>query len=90
MSNLFNVTSVIGTLAGTLTTISFLPQLIKTLRMKSARDLSWGMWIVFVTGIALWVVYGFLLHALPVIIANVVTLVLSGWILVLKVIYRKN
>ena len=90
MNNLFTFTSIIGTLAGTLTTISFLPQLIKTLRLKSARDLSWGMWIVFVTGIALWILYGFLLHAMPVILANVVTFILSGWILVLKVIYRKN
>ncbi len=90
MQSMFTLTSVVGMLAGTLTTIAFVPQLIKTLKLKTARDLSWGMWIVFVSGVALWVAYGFMMGALPIIIANVVTLILAGWILVLKFMYRNN
>jgi MtN3 and saliva related transmembrane protein len=74
----------LGLLAGTLTTVAFFPQLLKTWRTKSAADVSLGMLVTFCIGVFLWLVYGILLGALPIILANGVTLVLAGMILVLK------
>jgi len=78
----------IGLVAGTLTTISFLPQLIHTLRTKSAKDISYVMLIAFMTGVILWLIYGIFLQALPIILANAVTLALILAILALKIRYR--
>ena len=77
----------LGLLAGTLTTVAFFPQLLKTWRTKSAADVSLGMLVTFCIGVFLWLVYGILLGALPIIAANVVTLVLAGLILALKLRY---
>jgi MtN3 and saliva related transmembrane protein len=77
----------LGLLAGTLTTVAFFPQLLKTWRTKSAADVSLGMLVTFCIGVFLWLVYGILLGALPIILANVVTLVLAGLILALKLRY---
>ena len=73
----------------TLTTCSFVPQLTKVWRSKSADDLSYGMFSAFSAGISLWLLYGVLRSDLPVIIANGVTLVLSVAILVLKMRYTR-
>ncbi|WHZ21359.1 MAG: hypothetical protein OJF47_000471 [Nitrospira sp.] len=78
----------IGLLAGTLTTIAFIPQLQQTWRTRSARDVSLGMLLTFTTGVFLWLVYGLLLGALPIILANLITLVLTLAILILKLWYR--
>jgi len=75
---------VIGIAAGICTTVSFIPQVIKTHRTKHTRDFSLWMLILLCGGISLWVVYGFILGELPVIVANLVTLVLSGYILTMK------
>ena len=80
--------TMIGLLAGTLTTIAFVPQLTKTWRSKSAKDISLGMFLIFSSGVLLWLVYGILIDALPIILANTVTLILSGTILILKLKYR--
>ena len=77
----------VGLLAGTLTTIAFVPQLTKTWKTKSAEDISIGMFAIFCAGVLLWLLYGLLIGALPVILANTVTLVLAGAILVLKLRY---
>jgi MtN3 and saliva related transmembrane protein len=77
----------LGLLAGTLTTIAFVPQLTKTWKTKSAEDISFGMFAIFCAGVLLWLLYGVLIDALPVILANSVTLVLAGAILVLKLRY---
>nr|MBI3613744.1 SemiSWEET transporter [Nitrospirota bacterium] len=77
----------LGLAAGTLTTVAFYPQLIKTWKTKSARDMSFGMLATFCIGVFLWLVYGLLIHSIPVIVANVVTLVLAGAILALKIKY---
>ena len=77
----------LGLLAGTLTTIAFVPQLTKTWKTKSAEDISFGMFAIFCAGVLLWLLYGVLIGALPVILANSVTLVLAGAILVLKLRY---
>jgi MtN3 and saliva related transmembrane protein len=76
--------TVLGLFAGALTTLSFLPQVIRTIRTHSARDLSW-MWIVMMaTGIGAWFVYGLLGSDIPVMAANGLTLVLVATLGVLK------
>jgi MtN3 and saliva related transmembrane protein len=80
----------LGITAGILTTIAYLPQLIKTWQSKSAGDISWTMLIVLCLGIILWLAYGLAIHDLPILLANIVTLLLAGVILVLKIRYRNN
>ena len=74
----------LGACAGLLTTVAFVPQVVKTLRTRRTRDISLAMWVTFITGVALWTVYGFLLEAWPIVAANIPTLVLAGTILVIK------
>ncbi len=74
----------IGIIAGTLTTIAFLPQVIQVLKTKSTEDISLVMYVVFITGVAFWLIYGILLGAWPVIIANIVTFILALIVLVMK------
>lgn len=83
-----NLTDLIGTLAAVLTTISFLPQALHSFRTKDVRGISLGMYSAFTLGVALWLVYGLLLGAWPVVIANVITLALASTILVMKLRYR--
>ncbi|MGB5471850.1 MAG: SemiSWEET transporter [Gammaproteobacteria bacterium] len=75
----------IGSLAGMLTTIAFIPQVVRTWKTGSAQDISLLTYLFFTCGVLLWLVYGFMLHALPVIAANGVTLTLSTSILGLKI-----
>ncbi len=77
----------IGIIAGSLTTIAFLPQVIQVVRTKSTEDISLVMYIVFTTGVVFWLIYGILLGAWPVIIANVVTFILALIVLVMKLRY---
>jgi MtN3 and saliva related transmembrane protein len=83
-----NLTDLIGTLAAILTTISFLPQALHTFRTKDVRGISLGMYSAFTLGVAMWLVYGLLLGAWPVVIANVITLALASAILVMKLRYH--
>ncbi|HLO67670.1 MAG TPA: SemiSWEET transporter [Holophaga sp.] len=77
----------IGFIAAFLTTFSFLPQVVKVWRTRSAEDLSLVMYLMFTTGVFLWLVYGFRIRSAPVAAANAVTLVLALSILVAKVRY---
>ena len=77
-------TETIGMVAGLLTTIAFVPQVVKTWRTQSAQDFSLKMLILFTAGIALWLAYGILKRDLPIILPNVVTFVLSAYILSVK------
>ncbi len=77
-------TELLGLIAGTLTTLAFLPQVIKTWKSQSAKDISLGMFLLFSAGVALWLVYGIQLGAVPIIAANAVTLLLSLAILGMK------
>ena len=79
-----NLVALLGFTAGTLTTISFVPQAYKVWRTRRSDDLSWGMLITFSAGVILWLVYGLLLWAMPVIVANALTLALLMMIAVLK------
>jgi MtN3 and saliva related transmembrane protein len=72
---------VIGYTAATLTTVSFVPQALKTLRSGDTRGISLRMYLLFCSGIVLWGVYGLLSADGPLIAANAITLVLSGLIL---------
>ncbi len=74
----------IGYLAALMTTFSFLPQAIKTLKTGDTRALSLTMYGVFCTGVLLWLVYGLFIGNWPLIAANFVTLMFSGCILVMK------
>jgi len=80
-----DLTTLIGFLAGGLTTLSFLPQVVKTARSRSARDLSGSMLLVFLIGLVLWTIYGLQVGSLPIIAANVITIGLVGAILAMKV-----
>ena len=79
------MSEVIGYLAGFLATVAFLPQVTKTVRDRSVKDISLGMYVLFCAGVGLWLVYGVLISSWPIIISNLVTLVLSGTVLVLKI-----
>jgi MtN3 and saliva related transmembrane protein len=80
----------LGLIAGTLTTAAFIPQVLKIWQTKSARDLSWGMAAVFTVGVLLWLVYGILIGALSIIIANAITFLLSLAICVMKFLFDRR
>lgn len=78
---------IIGLIAGTCTTISLLPQVIKTLRMKETRDISLSMYVILAIGLFLWIIYGSLFGSLPIILANTFSLILAVIVLILKIKY---
>ncbi|MDG5814841.1 SemiSWEET transporter [Chitinispirillales bacterium ANBcel5] len=80
--------TIIGLLAGFLTTISFLPQVIKTWKTRSTEDLSLSMFSLFTMGVLMWLLYGIGLREIPIIVANLVTLVLAFTLLVMKIVYK--
>ena len=79
-----DMTTLIGFLAGGLTTASFLPQVVKTARTRSARDLSAVMLLAFLAGLALWTWYGIQVGSPPIIAANAATIGLVAAILGMK------
>ncbi|NQS99192.1 MAG: SemiSWEET transporter [candidate division Zixibacteria bacterium] len=78
----------IGLIAGAFTASGFLPQLIKAWKTKSTKDVSGPMLAIFAIGIALWLVYGILIKAPPIIIANALTLTFVTGVIVLKLKYK--
>lgn len=78
----------LGWIAGTLTTIAFFPQVLKTWTSKSAKDVSLVMMLTFCIGVFLWLVYGIAIQAMPVIVCNAITLILGGLIVILKIKYK--
>jgi MtN3 and saliva related transmembrane protein len=75
----------LGLVAGMLTTVAFIPQLVKAWKSKSTGDLSWGMVSTFSIGVLLWLIYGIWIDSLPVILANACTLLLQAGIVSLKI-----
>jgi MtN3 and saliva related transmembrane protein len=75
----------LGFMAGLFTTVAFIPQLVRASRSRSTKDLSLPMFLIFTTGVLLWLIYGVAIRSAPVIAANGATLVLAGAILVLKI-----
>lgn len=83
-----NYTQLLGLVAGSFTTIAFLPQVIKTWKSRSAKDLSLGMFSLFCLGVLLWLIYGIQVKDIPVIIANMVTLLLASALLFFKLRFK--
>jgi len=79
------ITDWIGSAAATLTTTAFIPQAWKVWRSRHTADISLGMYALFTLGVALWLAYGIMLESWPIIIANCVTLLLAGMVLVMKI-----
>jgi MtN3 and saliva related transmembrane protein len=79
---------IVGYIAGALTTISFVPQVVKAWKMRETRDLSLAMLVLFSIGVLLWTLYGFWVSSLPIIAANVITFVLILVLLFLKFRYK--
>ncbi len=80
-----DITTIVGLLAATCTTVSFVPQVVQILKTKNTQGISLGMYVLFTFGIACWLVYGFYLNGLPIIIANSITLILAATILIFKI-----
>jgi MtN3 and saliva related transmembrane protein len=80
----------IGFVAAFCTTAAFVPQLLRVLKLRSARDISLGTFLLFSVGVALWLLYGISIGSKPVIASNLVTLMLSLSILVLKLRYDRS
>jgi len=83
-----NWITIMGFVAASLTTCAFLPQVIKTWRMKETRDISLWMYLVFTIGVSLWLGYGILIGNYPIAIANGATLILALIILIAKIRYK--
>jgi MtN3 and saliva related transmembrane protein len=81
-------TDTIGYLAATFTTTAFIPQAWLTWKTRRAEGVSLMMYSIFVVGIALWLLYGLLSHAWPVVVANIITLLLASFILLMKIVYK--
>ena len=79
-----------GYFAAILTTLAFLPQLIKTLKTKKADDVSLITLIMFLTGVLSWIVYGYKIASIPILLANLITFVLNLLILIFKITFSKK
>ncbi|HSW61482.1 MAG TPA: SemiSWEET transporter [bacterium] len=79
-----SIVSVIGIAAAICTTVSFIPQVLKTVKTGQTKDISLSMYLIFTTGIALWLIYGILIGDLPIIMANTVTVFLTSIVVVMK------
>ncbi len=80
---------ILGIVSGFFTTLAFFPQAYKIIKTKQTKDISLLMYSILLTGIVLWIVYGFYRNDLPVILANCITLIPSGIILGMKIKNRK-
>ena len=79
------LTPIVGFIAAILTTVAFVPQIMRVWRTRSAEDISLGMYTLFTLGVVLWLVYGILIDSWPIIFANCITLLLAGAVLIMKV-----
>ena len=80
----------LGLVAGTLTSIAAIPQLVKTLRTRHARDISIWQPLLLAIGVALWLIYGILIHDMPLIVANIIPLACNILLTFLKLRYRND
>tara|TARA_B100000212_G_C27247190_1_gene478549 strand:+ start:557 stop:817 length:261 start_codon:yes stop_codon:yes gene_type:complete len=86
---MFNI-EFFGYFAAILTTLAFLPQLIKTLKTQKADDVSLITLIMFLTGVLSWIVYGYKISSVPILMANIITFILNFLILIFKIIFAKK
>jgi MtN3 and saliva related transmembrane protein len=83
-----NFVAIIGFLAAFGTTVSFLPQAVKTIQTKDTSGISLPMYILFTTGTLLWLIYGVMAGSMPVTVANAITFIFASIILVYKIRYK--
>jgi MtN3 and saliva related transmembrane protein len=88
MQDIMNI-EFVGYVAAILTTIAFVPQVLQIYRTKSAKDVSLAMFLLFTTGVSLWLCYGISIKSVPMIAANTITLFLAITILYFKYKYRQ-
>lgn len=81
---------IIGFLAAFCTTIAYLPQAIKAFKTRKTEDISSLMYVIMLTGLTLWLIYGVLLNNYPIIIANIATILLASSVLILKIKTEKT
>lgn len=84
------MTEILGYAAATLTTAAFLPQVVRVYRTRSVEGISTAMYLVFLFGVALWLIYGIQIGSVPLILANAITFVLAGAVLVGKLRFRRR
>lgn len=84
-----NEIQILGLAAGSCTTIAFLPQVLKTWKSGSAKDLSLGMFLFFCFGVLLWLIYGVIIMDVPLIVANLLTLILASSLLFFKLRFKE-
>jgi len=80
--------TILGLIGGSFTTASFLPQVFKTWKTRSAKDVSSGMFVLLSVGITFWIAYGLKIGSVPIITANSISLVLTFAMLVMKLLYK--
>ena len=85
-----DLTDLLGYAAGTLTTISLVPQVWRTFRTKDVSGISLRMYFIFTAGVAIWLAYGIVLQERPMILANSVSLVLACLVLLMKLRYGRH
>ena len=83
-----DTTIIVGYIAGTLTTISFVPQVIRTWNLKETKDFSLAMLLLFAAGMLLWTTYGIWINSFPIIAANVITFGLVLFLVGMKIRYQ--
>lgn len=83
----FNI-EIIGLIAAFFTTAAFVPQVVKTWKTKEVENLSLTMYLVMLTGVVLWLIYGININSLSIILANIVTITLVCVIIILKLRYK--
>lgn len=82
--------NILGLIAGGITSVAMLPQLIKVLRSKDVEDISWVMIIILIVGLSLWVWYGILRDELPIILSNAFAVLVNICLFIAFFVYRKK
>ena len=82
------LTTIIGLVAGFLTTGSFLPQIIKTIKTKDTKNISLLMYFVYVVGVILWLIYGYIDKNIVLLVTNTFSLIFGITLLIMKIIYK--
>lgn len=85
-----NFAEILGYAAGALTAITFLPQVLKTWKERSARDVSMNMFLIAFVNEVMWLVYGFMINNMIIILTNAAMLFMSGAMIALKLKYGKS
>lgn len=85
-----NEIDILGFVGGVLTTFAFVPQLVQVVKSRSARDVSFAMYVIFIGGVVCWLAYGVLIRSWPIILANIVTFTLAAAVLALKLFFESR